>query len=131
MDLTFQVPKQYCSLQHWTLFLPPDSILFPLWLSLFILSEALSPLFSSSILDTFQCHIFSPFCTIHVVLETRIIEWFAIPSSSGPCSVRTLHHDLSWMALHSTAHSFTELHKPVIHVIILVSFPYCGFRSGG
>ena len=28
--------------------------LFPLWLSLFILSEAISPLFSSSILDTYQ-----------------------------------------------------------------------------
>ena len=25
MDLTFQVPMQYCSLQHWTLFSPPDT----------------------------------------------------------------------------------------------------------
>ena len=25
MDLTFQVPIQYCSLQHWTLFSPPDT----------------------------------------------------------------------------------------------------------
>ena len=28
----------------------------------------------------------------------------------------------SWEALHSMAHSFTELHKAVIHVIILFSF---------
>ena len=27
----------------------------------------------------------------------------------------------SWMALHSMAHSFIELHKAVIHVIILLS----------
>ena len=29
---------------------------------------------------------------------------------------------LSWVALHGMAHSFIELHKPVISVIILVSF---------
>ena len=25
MDLPFQVPVQYCSLQHWALLLPPDT----------------------------------------------------------------------------------------------------------
>ena len=36
----------------------------------------------------------------------------------------TLHHDLSvlWIALQDVAHSFNELHKTVIHVIILVNF---------
>ena len=37
--------------------------------------------------------------TIHGVLEARILKWFAILFSSGPCSVRTLHHDpvhLGW-----------------------------------
>ena len=33
------------------------------------------------------------------------------------------------MALNSMAHSFTELHKAVIHVIILVSFYACDFHS--
>ena len=32
---------------------------------------------------------------VHGVLELRILEWFAIPSSSGPRVVRTLHYDLS------------------------------------
>ena len=37
---------------------------------------------------------------------------------------------LSWVALHGLAHSFIELHKAVIHVVILVSFLDCGFDSG-
>ena len=62
--------------------------LFLLWLSLFILSGAISPLFSSSILGTyqpgkfiFQCH----FHTVHGVLKARMLKWFGIPFSSAPC----------------------------------------------
>ena len=43
----------------------------------------------------FQCHIFLPFHTVNGVLLARILEWFAIPSSSGPCFSRTLHYDPS------------------------------------
>ena len=32
--------------------------------------------------------------TVHGVLKARILKWFAIPFSSGPHSVRPLHHDL-------------------------------------
>ena len=32
---------------------------------------------------------------VHGVLKARILKWFAIPFSSGPHSVRPLHHDLS------------------------------------
>ena len=67
MDLTFQVPMQYCSLQHQTLLL-----LFLLWLHPFILSGVISPLISSSILVTywpgdflFQYPIILPFHTVH------------------------------------------------------------------
>ena len=50
-------------------------------------------------------------------------QWFAIPFSSGPHSVRTLRYDLSvWVALHGMAHSFFELDKAVVHVIRLISF---------
>ena len=35
----------------------------------------------------------SPFHAVHGVLKTRILKWFAIPFSSGPHSVRPLHHD--------------------------------------
>ena len=36
-----------------------------------------------------------PFHTVHGVLKARILKWFAIPFSSGPHFVRTLHQDPS------------------------------------
>ena len=36
-----------------------------------------------------------PFHTVHGVLKARMLKWFAIPFTSRPCFVRTLHHDLS------------------------------------
>ena len=105
-------------------------VLFLLWLRLFILSGVISPLISSSILGIyppgefiFQCPIFLPFHTVHGVLKAGMLKWVAIPFSSGPHFVRTLHHDPSvlggptWMA-----HSFIELDKVVVHVIRSVSF---------
>ena len=50
-----------------------------------------------------------------------MLKWFAILSSSGPPFGRTLHYDLSWVALHGMAHSFIEFgtsfhpNKTVIH----------------
>ena len=41
----------------------------------------------------FKCHIFLSFHTIHGVLKAKMLKWFAIPLSNGPCFVRTLHHD--------------------------------------
>ena len=105
-------------------------VLFLLWLHPFILSAVISPLMSSNILGTyrpgefiFQCHIFLPFQTVHGVLKARILKWFAIPFSSGPCFVRTLHHVLSILG-GPTWHGsyFTELDKAMVHVIRFVSF---------
>ena len=77
-----------------------NQVLFLLWLHPFILSGVISPLISSSILGTywpgeflFQYPIILPFHTVHGVLKARILKWFAIPFSSGPHSVRSLHHD--------------------------------------
>ena len=103
MDLTFQVPMQYCSLQHWTLLPSPvvstTGCCFCFG-SISILSGDTSPLFSSSILDIywlgkfiFQSHIFLPFHTVPEVLKAKTLKWFAISFSSGPRFVRTLHHD--------------------------------------
>ena len=76
--------------------------LLPLWLSLFIPSGAIPPLFSSSILGTyrpvefvFKCLIFLPFHIVHGVLKARMLKWLAIAFSNGPCFVRTRHHDPS------------------------------------
>ena len=104
-DITFQIPVQYCSLEHWTLFLSPvtstTGCCFCLALTLYSF-WVISPLISSSILGTylsvefiFQFPISLPFHTVHGVLKARILKWFAIPFSSGPHFVRTLHHDPS------------------------------------
>ena len=80
----------------------PQLVVVFLWFHPFILSGVISPLISSSILGTyqtgefiFQCSIFLPFNTVHGVLNARILKWFAIPFSSGPHSIRPLHHDPS------------------------------------
>ena len=99
MDLAFQVPTPYCSLQHRILLSSTDnnhiSESFPLWSSRFILPGIISsspPLFPSSLQDTirpggliFWCHIFLSFYTVHEVLTASILGWQAIPSSSGLC----------------------------------------------
>ena len=85
MDLTFQVPMQYCSLQLWNLLSPLDTsstgVSFLLWLSFFILSGVIFLLFPNSILVTYQpeglilqCHIFLSFHTIHGVLKARMLN---------------------------------------------------------
>ena len=79
-------------IHHW--------VLFWLWLHPFVLSGVISPLIFSSLLGTyppgeflFWYPLILPFHTVHGVLRARILKWFAIPSSSGPHSVRLLHRD--------------------------------------
>ena len=139
MDLTFQVPMQYCSLQHRTLLLPPDTLTTghhfhfgstsSFLLELFLCS---SPVAYWTPIDlrgsSFSVICFLPFCIVHGFLKARLLKWFSIPFSSEPCFVKILHHELS--VLHGPtgmAHSFIKLHKAVIHVIILVSFLWLWF----
>ena len=104
MDLTFQIPMQYCLgcfcfcfcfccirfyLHHQ---IHPKQSVISLWPRRFILSRAISScslFFVSSILGThwpvefiFQCPIFLPFHTVHGDLKARILKWFAILFSS-------------------------------------------------
>ena len=107
MDLTFQIPMHSRFL---LLFTASDLacitshihnwILFLLWLYPFIFSGVISPLISCSTFGTyqpgeflFQYPIIFPFHTVYGVLKARILKWFVIPFSSGPHSVRPLHHD--------------------------------------
>ena len=109
--------------------------LFPLWPSPFILYRAVPLLFPSSTLDicqrgelTFWCHVFLPFHIFLGVLEATVLKWFALPSPVGlVLSGRSTIIHLSWVVLHGMAHGFIELHKAVIHVIILVIYLWLSF----
>ena len=87
MELTFQVPMQYGSLQHQTLLPPLDTTTtghcFCFGSASYILSIVISSLFPNSILETyqpgvliFQHHIFWPFHTVHRIIKARIVKWF-------------------------------------------------------
>ena len=82
IELTFQVPMQYCFLQHWTFTTRHvhSWASFLLWLNFFILSGTISPLFPSSILDTyqpggliFQFHISLPFHTVYEIRRCLLL----------------------------------------------------------
>ena len=134
MNLTFQVPMQYCSLQHWTSLPSPvtsmtgscfcfDSVSsFFLELCLHwspVVYQALTDLGSSS----FSVLSFCLF--ILFVGFSRQEYWSGLPF---PSPVDHILSELStmicssWVALRGMAHSFTELDKAVVHVINLVSF---------
>ena len=69
------------------------------------------------------------FHTVHGVLKARILKWFAIiilpPMGHVLSELSTMTHP-SWVALHGMAHSFIELDKAVIHVVIFLClwFPF-------
>ena len=132
MDLTFQVPKQYCSLQHQTLFhhqSHPQLSIFTLTLSLHSFWSYFSTLLQHHIghLPTYGIYLsvsyLFAFSYCHGVFKARILKWFAISFSSGPRFVRTLCLTRPpWVALRSMAYSFIELDKAVVCVISLMSF---------
>ena len=141
MDLTFQVPTQYCSLLHRILLLSPVTstagycFCFGSILSIFLeLFLHWSPVAYCAPTEPgvflFQYPIILPFHTVHGVLKARILQWFAILFSSGPHSVRPLHHDPSVLGDmgHTARLSFIELDKAVVHVIRLASFLWLWFQ---
>ena len=99
MELTLQVPMQYCSSQHQTLSLSPvtpttgccfcfGSVSY-FFLELFLQSSSLAYLISVSYLLALH--------TVHGILKARMLKWFAISFFSGPRFVRTLQHiSLRW-----------------------------------
>ena len=139
MNLTFQVPMQYCSLQHRTLLLSSVTSttgccfcfgsIPSFFLGLFLYWSPVAYWAPIDLVpNIFQCPIFLPFHTVHGVLKTKILKWFAIPFSSGPRFVRTLHHDPSILGGPSfMAHRFIEFDKAVGHVISLISFLWLWF----
>ena len=110
-------------------------VLFLLWLCLFILCGVISPLISSSILDTYwpASSSFSAlsFCLFVLFMRFSRQEYWSGLNFSSPVdhvlSELSTMTCLSWVVLQGMAHSFIELDKAVVHVIRLVSFPWLWF----
>ena len=139
MDLTFQVPMQYCSLQYQTL-LPSLVTSTTGWcfcfgsVSSFFLELFLhwSPVayWACTDLGSSSFSVLS-FCLFILFMGfSRQEYWSGLPLPSPVDHVlselSTMTHP-SWVALHRMAHSFTELDKAVVHVIRLVSFLWLWF----
>ena len=139
MDLTFQVPMQYCFLQYWTLVPSPVTSttgscfcfvsVSSLFLELFLHS---SPLvyWGPTDLGSSSFSLLS-FCLFILFLGfSRQGYWSGLPFPSPVDHVlselSTMTHP-SWVVLHSMAHSFIELDKAVVHVISMINFLWLWF----
>ena len=134
MDLTFQVPMQYCSLQHQTL-LPSPVIsttgccfhfgsVSSFFLELFLHSSPVA-YWTPTDMGSSSFSVLS-FCLFILFMGFSRQEYW-----SGLLFPSPVNHVLSefsimtrssCVALHGMAHSFIELDKAVVHVISLVSF---------
>ena len=141
MDLTFQVPMKYCSLQLQTLLLslvtPTIGYCFCFGsISSFFLKLFLhwSPVayWAPTDLGSSSFSVLS-FCLFIMFMGfSRQEYWSGLPFPSPVnhilSELSTMTH-LSWVALQGIAHCFTELDKAVVHVIRLASCLWLWFQS--
>ena len=130
MNLTFQVPMQYGSLQHQALLSPPDTSttehcfcfgpVASLFLGLLVVVLHSSPVaywIPSDLGDSsFSVISFCPF--IQFMRFSQYLYWGSLPFPppvDHVLSELSAMTCLSWMALHGMAHSFIELLKPLLH----------------
>ena len=139
MDLTFQVPMQYCSLQHQTLLPTPVTStagccfcfgsIPPFFLELFLHWSPVA-YWAPTDLGSSSFSVLSLCLFILFMGFSRQEYWSGLPFPSPVDHIlsepSTMTH-LFWVALHSMAHSFTELDKAVVHVIRLLSFLWLWF----
>ena len=139
MDPTFQVPMQYCSLQHWTLLLSPVTSttgccfcfgsVSSFFLELFLHCSPVAYRAPTDLESSFFSVV--SFCLFILFMGfSRQEYWSGLPF---PFPVDHILSELStmtrpsWVALHCMVHSFIKLDKAVVHVIILVSFLWLWF----
>ena len=137
MDLTFQVPMQYCSIADLASIISHihNWVLFLLWLHSFILSGVISPVISSSILGTYQprsslsvsYHFAFSYCSWgsqgknKEVVCHSLLQWTTFCQTSPLIPVH-----LGWP--HRARLSFIELDKAVVRVIRLTCFLWLWFQ---
>ena len=139
MDLTFQDPTQYCSLQHQALLPSPVTSttgccfyfgsVSSFFLELFLHCSPVA-YWAPTDLQSSSFSVLS-FCLFILLMGfSRQAYWsgllFPSPVDRDLSELSTMTC-LSWVALHSMAHSFTELDKSVVHVIRLVNFLWLWF----
>ena len=138
MDLMFQVPMQYCSLQHWTLLLSPVtsttgwccfSSVSSFFLELFLHWSPVAYWVPTDLgSSSFSVLSFCLFILFMGFSRQECWSGFPFPSPvDHVLSKLSAMTRLSWVALHGLAHSFIELDKAVVHVIRLVSFLWLWF----
>ena len=139
MDLTFQVPMQYCSLQHRTLLPSPV----PFTTGCCFCFGSMSSFFLELFLHWSQVAYWAPtdlgsssFSVLSLCLFILFMGFSRQEYWSGLPFTSPVDHILSelctmtppsWVALHGMTHSFIELDKAVVHVIRLVSFLWLWF----
>ena len=141
MDLTFQVPRQYCSLQHRTLLPSPVTSTTGCWFCCGSISSFFLELFfrwspvtywAPTVLGISSFRVVS-FCLFMLFMGfSRQEYWCGLPFPSPVDHVLSELSTMtrpSWMALHGMAHNFIELDKAVFHVIRLVSFLWLWFSD--
>ena len=138
MDLTFQVPMQYCSLQHWTLLLSSVTSTTGHWFCFGSVSSFFLGLFLYS-LPVAYWHL--PTWGVNLSVSYLYPFSYCSQGSQGKNTEVVCHSllqwtillelstmtRLSWVALQGMAHSLIELDKAVVHVIRLVSFLWLWF----
>ena len=139
MDLTFQVPMQYCSLQHQTLRPSPVTStagccfyfgsISSFFLELFLHWSPVA-YWAPTDLGSSLFSVLS-FCLFILFMGFSRQEYrsglpFSSPVDNILSELFTMTH-WSWVALHGMAHSFIELDKAIFHVIRLISFLWLQF----
>ena len=139
MDLTFQVPMQYVSLQLWTLLPSPVTStaghcfnfgsVFPFFLELFLHSSPVAYLVLTNL--RISSFIVISFCLFMLFMRLSRQEYqgglpFPSPVDHIVSELSTMTR-LSWVVLHGMAHSFIKLEKAAVHVISLISFLWLRF----
>ena len=130
MNLTFEVPMQYCSLQQWILCSSPDKstteYLFCFgpapssFLGLLVVVLCSFPVacWTPSNLRDSSFSVITFWLFIQFLRFSRQVYWGGLPSPPPVdhilSELSTMTH-LSWVALHGIAHSFVELHRPLSH----------------
>ena len=139
MDLTFQVPIQYYSLQHQTLLPSPITSTIgcgfcfgsvsSFFLELFLHCSPVT-YWAPTNLGSSSFSVLS-FCLFVLFMgfsrkEYRSGLLFSSPVDWALSELSTMSH-LSWVALHSMVHGFIELDKSVVYVVRLVGFLWLWF----